>query len=396
VLGVNVGSVTAVENQAEHVLVTMRIDNKHPLPAGANAAIVGQSLLGERYVQFSPSYTGGPQLTDGALIPQSRTTVPVSSDEVLAALKKYLGAINPNGAADLVTNLAQVLGGNGAKLNDLIHNAAGTLQLLADKGNDLGQLNGSLAQLTGALDSRTQTITQLIHDYNIVSGVLVQNGGKTLGDTITQLNNASAQVADLLSPNLAGLQDDLGVITSAGRTLDRNLASLDQANAYAVQLFAGANRAYDPAHNWLRLNVQTDPNTTSSLIEARIRDRLSGVCRRLEAKGIKNPTLDDCSQVGTHYFDPILAAVPCVLNQQSGPGCSPAALFGAGLAAIPGLTPAQQAQASQGPPAANAPPAGAPGGPSSSSPPPATVPTLPPMPNRQSAPNSDGSLLGGL
>jgi phospholipid/cholesterol/gamma-HCH transport system substrate-binding protein len=394
VLGVNVGTVTSVENQADHVLVTMRVDDKHPIPAGANAAVVGQSLLGERYVQFSPSYTGGPQLTDGSVIPLSRTTVPVSSDEVLAGLKKFLGAINPNGAADLVTNLAQVLGGQGAQLNDLIHNAAGTLQLLADKGTDLGQLNGALAQLTGALDTRTQTITQLIRDYNTVSAVLIQNGGQTLGNTITQLNNASAQVADLLSPNLAGLQDDIGVLTTAGRTLDRNLSSLDQANAYAVKLFAGVNRAYDPQGNWLRLNIQGDPNTTSSLIEARMRDRLSGVCRRLEAKGVKNPTLDNCSQVGTHYFDPILNAVPCILNQQSGPGCSPAALFGAGVNAIPGLSSAQRAQASQGP-AANSGPTPGTGSPPSTTPS-SIVPTLPPMPDRQSASNSSGGLLGGL
>jgi hypothetical protein len=217
-----------------------------------------------------------------------------------------------------------------------------------------------------------------------------------LGDTITQLNNASAQVADLLSPNLGGLHDDLGVLTTTTRTLDRNLASLDQANAASVNLFAAAHRAYDPQHNWLVENAQGDPNTTSSLIESRIRDRLSGVCRRLEAKGMRNPTLDDCSQVGTHYFDPILNAVPCILNRQSGPGCSPAALFGAGMNAIPGLTPGQRAQASQGPPANNG-PSPTPG---TTTPPPGapslTVPTLPPMPNRQSAPNSTGGVLGGL
>jgi virulence factor Mce-like protein len=395
VLGVNVGTVTTVENQADHVLVSMRVNDKYSIPADAHAAIVGESLLGQRYVQVSPAYTSGAKLTDGALVPLSRTTVPVSADQVLQGLKKYLGAINPQGAADLVTNLAQVIGTNGAQLNDLIHNAAGTLQLLAQKGNDLGQLNGSLAQLTGALDTRTGTITQLIQDYDTVSSVLTQNGGQTLGDTIDQLNNSEAQVADLLSPNLSGIQDDIGVLTTAARSLDRNLASLDQANAASVNLFAGAHRAYDPQHNWLVENFQGDPNTNYSLIEARTRDRLSGICRRLEAKGIRNPTLDNCSQVGTHYFDPILNAVPCILNQQSGPACSPAALFGAGVNAIPGLSPAQRAQAAQGPPPNNQ-PALNPGPNPPGQPPPLTVPTLPPMPPRQSAPNSSGGLLGGL
>ena len=54
-----------------------------------------------------------------------------------------------------MTNLATDLDGQGANLNKLIASAAGTVQLLADKGNDLGQLNGTLAQLTGTLDTDT-------------------------------------------------------------------------------------------------------------------------------------------------------------------------------------------------------------------------------------------------
>ena len=55
----------------------------------------------------------------------------------------------------------------------------------------------------------------------------------------------------------------------------------------------------------------------------------------------------------------------------------------------------QEAQASQGPaPAPGSPSGASPAAPSSPS---LTVPPLlPPMPNRQSAPNSSGGLLGGL
>ena len=54
-----------------------------------------------------------------------------------------------------MSNLATDLDGQGQNLNKLIASAAGTVQLLAEKGNDLGQLNGTLAQLTGTLDTDT-------------------------------------------------------------------------------------------------------------------------------------------------------------------------------------------------------------------------------------------------
>ena len=56
-----------------------------------------------------------------------------------------MGAIDPDKAGDVVTNLAQVLDGRGADVNDLISNAAGTLDLLADEGEDIGAAVAYLA-----------------------------------------------------------------------------------------------------------------------------------------------------------------------------------------------------------------------------------------------------------
>ena len=84
-------------------------------------------------------------------------------------LQHTLDAINPHAVGNLVSNLATDLDGQGANLNKLIASAAGTVQLLADKGNDLGQLNGTLAQLTGTLDTDTGQIEHLVAQYDTVS-----------------------------------------------------------------------------------------------------------------------------------------------------------------------------------------------------------------------------------
>ncbi|MGH9305377.1 MAG: MCE family protein [Acidimicrobiales bacterium] len=358
VLGVSVGRVTGVVNRGDHVLVTMTINGGRNLAAGSHAAIVGQSLLGQRYVQFSPAYTGGPKMYPGDTVPLSETSVPVSTDQLLASLKKFFGGIDPNNAAAAIDSLAKILQGQGQGLNDLIHNAAGTLSLLATKGNDLGHLVTTLAQLTGTLKTHDAAITALVNNYNAVSGVLAANQGP-LADAINQLDQASIQINAVLSPNLNGLQQDVASITTLGRTIDANLTYLDQLGQQSPRLFQAAKNAYDPVHNWLNLNLAMAPGQTTAIIEARLRDRLAGICRRLEAKipaaGTLLETLTQCGNPNSSFFNGLLPAIPNLLNQlpgsttpapanaaSTGSGATPASLFSKGLSMIPGLSNTQR------------------------------------------------------
>ncbi|MGH8988663.1 MAG: MCE family protein, partial [Acidimicrobiales bacterium] len=249
VLGVPVGTVTSVSNVDDEVAVGLAIERGHPVPASVTASLVAPELLGEPSIELSPGYTGGPVLRPGAVIPMSRTAVPVSTEQVLKALRTTLERIDPHAVGDLVTNLAQDLSGQGKDLRRLISGAAGTLQLLATKARTLGQLNGSLAQLTGVLDARTGQITQLITDYDTVSGVISAHGAQ-LGSSLVQFSKASSELVQLLTPNLAPLESDVGVVTNVGRTLDRNLTSVDEILSSAVALFTGARRVYTSTYNW--------------------------------------------------------------------------------------------------------------------------------------------------
>ena len=70
VLGINIGRITDITNRGNLVRVDMHIDKTTTkLPADVTAAIVPVSLLGERYIQFGPVYTGGAPLTPGAHLP---------------------------------------------------------------------------------------------------------------------------------------------------------------------------------------------------------------------------------------------------------------------------------------------------------------------------------------
>ena len=87
VLGVPVGTVDAVQpdghgGQGHH-------DGRSTAsrcPAGRKPSWWRRACVSDRYVQLTPAYTGGPQLADGAVIPVSRTAVPVEVDQIYASL----------------------------------------------------------------------------------------------------------------------------------------------------------------------------------------------------------------------------------------------------------------------------------------------------------------------
>ena len=350
VLGLKEGSVRSVQPQGDNVLVTMALPADVPVPAGVFAAVEAPELLGQRSVDLEPGYTGGPRLASGALIPKSRTSVPVETNTILREVTNYLKSLQPANVHNVVSNLASDLNGQGQALGDLIGNAANTISLLAQKGNELGQLNGTLAQLTGTLDSRTGQIQTLIADYDVVSGVVAQDRSQ-LDAAIAALSSASTQLAELLNPNLAPLEADLNTLTTVGRTLDRNLGSLDQGLTSSVSLFAGAKRAYDPTHQWLVLNNQAPSGDNGMVLADNLRDRLAGICRRLLAhhsSGLPAPeisTLQTCGNPASGFFDQVLGLVPTALNLTPGatvPTPTTESVYTSALSMIPDLTSAQR------------------------------------------------------
>jgi phospholipid/cholesterol/gamma-HCH transport system substrate-binding protein len=399
VLGVPRGTVTKVTPENGYVRVDMSVDGSQALPAKVLASLTTPQLLGEPSVELSPGYFGGPRLAPGAVIPESRTSVPESIGQLLKNLQVFLGKVNDQSVSAVVVNLAQDLQGQGQALNQLIANGAGTLQLLADKGNELGQLDGSLAQITATLRQRTAQVTTLLRAYATVGNVLAQDSGP-LGDAISQLAQMSQQLTTLLDPNLSGLHSDISSITQVGRTLDRNLGSLDQGLSSSVALFAAAGRAYDPVHNWLNLNSQLAPGTTAGVLEGLVRDRLAGICRRVLANhsaGLSPSaisTLQTCGNPDSGYFDGLLSAIPDLLTAATGsqpPAPSPQDLIGQGAAQIPGLSPSQQQAVSNVP--ASQLTTTTTTAPSLSGP---TLPSSGPVVNDQQANGGSGGLLGGL
>ena len=58
VLGVPVGTVDTVTPSGTEVVVTMSYDPEVQIPADAKAVIIAPSIVGDRFIQLTPAYTG--------------------------------------------------------------------------------------------------------------------------------------------------------------------------------------------------------------------------------------------------------------------------------------------------------------------------------------------------
>lgn len=338
--GIDVGEITDIKNERGIVAVEMRLEEGTKLPADARAMIVPLSLLGERYVQLGPTYDGGATLGNGDVIPVERTAVPAEIDELLEGFEDFLKDLNPDTVSSVVTNLAEIVEGQGEQLNELLGNAAGTVELLATESDELTDITQSLAQLTATLESRSRTLTSLIKNYEVVSGTLADNRA-LLEPTVIELNRVSKELAGLLTAHRQPLKADIEVLTTVGRTLQRNIDRLDVLLTSTVRLFAAAGRAYDPVRNWLPLNNQFPPGQSSNAATTAVRDRLAGVCRRLAVPlgDDAPPDLVTCGDPNSGYFDAILGTIGGVTGT---PEQQATTMFARGLEGLPELTPEQR------------------------------------------------------
>ncbi len=256
ILGVQVGTVDAVQPVGGQVKVTMTVDHGVPVPAGAKAVVVSPSVVADRYVQLTPAYTGGPKMASGAVIPVRRTATPVEVDELYASLNKLSIAFGPHGAnahdalSDLIKSGAANLNGNGKALANMI----------TQFGQAMGTLGGSATNLSATID-HLQLFTSMLkaNDGQVrlaeqqlaqVTGFLAadrQNLGAALDDLATALGQVRTFIADnraLIKTNVTRLAAITGVLVKERASLAE---ALDDAPLAADNLLG----AYDPVHHTL-------------------------------------------------------------------------------------------------------------------------------------------------
>ncbi|MFC4604735.1 MCE family protein [Rhodococcus kronopolitis] len=245
VLGVPVGTVTAVVPRGTTVRVTMSMPDDVPLPADANAYVLNPSVISDRHVELGPTYRGGPRLEDGAQIPTDRTHAPIDFDGLMGAVSTLTDALGGEDGqiGDLVADAADGWRGRGEQFNTAITNLSAATGVVGARAEDLGALVENLNTLMAALDARQVSLDSLVSGLGelgdewsarqIDIGAPLQDLRVVLdrmntfmtghGDDVGEVAGNVAALGDVLAANQSGLAEFMDVVPLLMQNLSRSV-----------------------------------------------------------------------------------------------------------------------------------------------------------------------------
>ena len=256
VLGVPVGTVDAVQPQGTQVKVTMTVNSGVAVPADAKAVVVAASVVSDRYIQLTPAYSGGPELADNAVIPVSRTAVPVEVDQIYTSLNRFAQALGPNalnknGAlSELVKTGAANLTGNGAYLHAMITQFGALSKTLGDNSGNLFATITNLQVFTSMLKANDGQVRLAEQQLADVSGFLAADR-QDLGAALNQLATALGQVEGFIANNRSLLKSNITKLASITKILVDERASLTEAVNTIPLAVDNVVNAYDSTNRTL-------------------------------------------------------------------------------------------------------------------------------------------------
>lgn len=250
ILGVNVGTVTAVIPAGNAVRVEMEYDAAHELPADAKAVIVTPTLVADRFVQLTPVYESGPTLADGAEIPLPDTGVPVELDRIYGSLRDLSAALGPNGAnADgtldhLLGVSAEQLRGEGAAGNRMLRNLSDAAVTFGEGSGDLFETVSNLARFSQVLAENDQLVTAFIQDLAGVSADLAEER-QELRAALAQVARAVGTVETFVRENRESVTTNVEKLTRVVKVMASEKESLDRALTAGPVGISNLNNAFD-------------------------------------------------------------------------------------------------------------------------------------------------------
>jgi phospholipid/cholesterol/gamma-HCH transport system substrate-binding protein len=237
-LGIEVGSTTAIVNKPDHVEVDFTVPTDLDLPADVGAVTYSQSIVTDRHIELTKPYTSGPKFTGPGCIKLKSTKTPISISETFSAIGKLADTIldtqpgqDPSQAPgvqainDSLRAAGRSLDGTGAGLNQTLRNLVTMLADPYKADADYRQLFENSEILTSdflknwdSFASVVQTLpitTQLIEGLSDNFGAALSHMSHLLPILVEAVNRWGPRLYQKMDKGITWLRDMLNRHTPA-------------------------------------------------------------------------------------------------------------------------------------------------------------------------------------
>jgi phospholipid/cholesterol/gamma-HCH transport system substrate-binding protein len=253
VLGVPVGKVKEIKAKGDHVQVTLTYKPDVRLPADVKAVIISPAIVGDRFVQLAPAYSGGAVLPDKAKLGVDRSAVPVELDEIFRSIDDLSVALGPQGAnkngalSSLIKDSADQLKGQGAQLHETLSNFAKLSTTLSNNKDELFGSIREVEQFVQLLRRNDSSVRSFFNSTTKVSGVL-KDERDDLAKTLEFLSKALIDVRSLLKDNRTTLRHNVDNLQSLAELLARHNKDIEDTLVNAPVALGDLGLAGGSAH----------------------------------------------------------------------------------------------------------------------------------------------------
>jgi phospholipid/cholesterol/gamma-HCH transport system substrate-binding protein len=268
ILGVPVGQVEEVDPSGTEVNVRMWYDAEEAkVPDDAKAVIVSPSVVGDRYVQLTPAYTGGPTLPDGAHLGMDRTAEPLELDEIYRSLNQLNVALGPkgankNGALSRLLNVSAAnLEGRGEQFHQTITDLGRFSATLDNNKEELFASLQQLARFTATLRRNDQNIREFNANLARMSEFL-EGERDDLAGAMTNLSRAMHDITGFVRSNRHMLKENINGLTQISGVLVKQREALKEIMDVAPLALNNLAVTYNPLTGTLDTRANMGENVS--------------------------------------------------------------------------------------------------------------------------------------
>jgi phospholipid/cholesterol/gamma-HCH transport system substrate-binding protein len=231
---VTVGTVTKIERQDWHALVTMKINGNVNLPANATAKVGQTSVLGTLHVELASPADEPPEghIHDGSVIPLSRAGAYPTTEQTLSVASMLLNGGGLGQVQDITKAFSTAFAGREDDLRSVIGQLNEFIGHLDAQKQDILAATESMNNLAGQFAEQKPVVDKALHTIPDALAVLKEQRDN-LTEAFDRLGKFSALAADATNQTKDSfIQElkDIGPVfeslANAGPALTRSLSLL--------------------------------------------------------------------------------------------------------------------------------------------------------------------------
>jgi virulence factor Mce-like protein len=216
--GVEAGTVKSVKSETDRVRVTMSVHDVN-LDPNAIATLRLRSLIGSRYIELSPVWSGtGPKLENGTHIPLARTQVPAEVSDFTDETNRVMREVDAQALGRLVHELGSALEGNGGALAGVTSGMSQVGQSVAAQAQALDASLQQLQRVIGTLAAKDDDIARILRSSTAVSQALLAQQG-SLDAGVSGLDKLLGTLTDFTSKEKDKIVQAVQLLATTGKQL---------------------------------------------------------------------------------------------------------------------------------------------------------------------------------